>query len=132
MEEVLSQLAGRNVTITFTPHLVPMSRGMLTTIYTDLHDDVSNDAVYDLLISYYKNKPFVRILAPGSVPDTLHVRGTNYCDIGFQIDKRAHRLILIAAIDNLVKGASGQAVQNMNIMAGLPETTGLSASPFPV
>lgn len=132
MEEVLSQLAGRNVPITFTPHLVPMSRGMLTTIYIDLHGDVSHDAVYDLLMSYYQDKTFVRILAPGSVPDTLHVRGTNYCDIGFQIDKRADRLILISAIDNLVKGASGQAVQNMNIMAGLPETAGLSTPPFPV
>ena len=132
MEEILSQLAGRNVTITFTPHLVPMSRGMLTTIYTDVRDDISSDSVYDRLISYYKNKSFVRVLVPGRVPDTLHVRGSNYCDIGFQIDKRAHRLILISAIDNLVKGASGQAVQNMNIMAGLPETAGLSASPFPV
>lgn len=132
MEEVLSHLAGRNVTITFTPHLVPMSRGMLTTIYADLSDDLSRDVVHDLLVSYYKDKPFVRILESGRVPDTLHVRGTNYCDIGFQIDKRANRLILISVIDNLVKGASGQAVQNMNIMAGLPETAGLSVCPFPV
>ncbi len=132
MEEVLSNLAGRTVPITFTPHLVPVSRGMLTTIYADLCGDVSHDIVYDLLASYYKDKPFVRILSPGRVPDTLHVRGANYCDIGFRIDKRANRLILVSVIDNLVKGASGQAVQNMNIMAGLPETTGLSACPFPV
>lgn len=132
MEEVLSNLAGRNVPITFTPHLVPMSRGMLTTIYADLSGDFSDDVVHDQLVSYYKDKPFVRVLASGRVPDTLHVRGTNYCDIGFQIDKRANRLILISVIDNLVKGASGQAVQNMNIMAGLPETAGLSACPFPV
>lgn len=132
MEEVLGALAGRPVTITFTPHLVPMSRGMLTTIYADLSGDVSPDNVRDLLESYYNDKPFIRILNPGRAPDTLHVRGTNYCDIGFQIDQRAHRLILISVIDNLVKGASGQAVQNMNIMAGLPETAGLSACPFPV
>ena len=132
IEEVLSRLAARTVTVTFTPHLVPMSRGMLTTIYADILGDLSPDAVHDLLVSYYNDKPFVRIMSPGKWPDTLHVRGSNYTDIGFQVDKRANRLILISAIDNLVKGASGQAVQNMNIMQGLSETSGLLAIPFPV
>ncbi|MFH1077400.1 MAG: N-acetyl-gamma-glutamyl-phosphate reductase [Pseudomonadota bacterium] len=132
IEEVLSALAGRPITITFTPHLVPMSRGMLSTIYARLLNNLSIDRAHEILLSCYSNKPFVRILPLGLVPDTRHVRTTNYCDIGVQVDQRTNRLIIISAIDNLVKGASGQAVQNMNLMAGLPETEGLTFSPFPV
>jgi N-acetyl-gamma-glutamyl-phosphate reductase len=132
MDEVLSLFCGRSIRTTFTPHLVPMTRGMLTTIYVELTEDVSIQDVASLLDSFYADKPFVRICPPGRFPNTLHVKGTNYCDIGFQVATGTKRLILISAIDNLVKGASGQAIQNMNIMLGLPETAGLDQPPFPL
>jgi len=132
MEEILSREAGKSVQITFVPHLIPMSRGMLTTTYASLAKKISSDDIRDCLASFYKGRPFVRISPDGSVPNTLHVRGTNYCDIGFKIEERNNRLIMISAIDNLVKGAAGQAVQNMNIMMGLDETTGLRGIPFPL
>jgi N-acetyl-gamma-glutamyl-phosphate reductase len=105
---------------------------MLTTVYVALTEDVTIQDVASYLDSFYADKPFVRICRPGTFPNTLHVRGTNYCDIGFQVATGTKRLILISAIDNLVKGASGQAVQNMNIMLGLPETAGLDQPPFPL
>ena len=132
MDEVLSLFAGRTIHVTFTPHLVPLTRGMLTTIYVGLKEDVSTHDVASCLDSFYADKPFVRICPSGRFPNTMYVRGTNYCDIGFQVAKRSRRLVLISAIDNLVKGASGQAVQNMNIMLGLPETAGLDQIPFPL
>ncbi len=132
MDEVLSLFAGRTIHMTFTPHLVPMTRGMLTTIYVGLKEDVSTQDVASYLDSFYVDKPFVRICPRGRFPNTMYVRGTNYCDIGFQVAERTKRLVLISAIDNLVKGASGQAVQNMNIMLGLPETAGLDQIPFPL
>jgi len=132
MEEILTLESGQDVNITFVPHLVPMSRGMLTTIYVDLLKGVTYEDIKNCLTSFYVNSPFIRICSEGTFPDTLHVRGTNYCDIGFKLDLRNNRLILISAIDNLVKGAAGQAVQNMNIMLGLDETKGLMNVPFPV
>ncbi len=132
MDEVLSLFAGRTIRMTFTPHLVPMTRGMLTTIYVGLKEDVSTRDVASYLDSFYADKPFVRICPRGRFPNTMYVRGTNYCDIGFQVAEQTKRLVLISAIDNLVKGASGQAVQNMNIMLGLPETAGLDQIPFPL
>ena len=132
MEEVLSIEAGKPVKITFVPHLVPMTRGMLTTIYANLVKDVSSEEIQNCLYSFYSERFFVRICKEGCFPDTLHVRGTNFCDIGFKLDERNNRIILISAIDNLVKGASGQAVQNMNIMLNLDETTGLKNISFPL
>ncbi len=132
MEEILSDASGRPVTLTFTPHLVPMSRGMLSTIYAVPAGKVGADDVRKCLEAYYCESQFVRLRADAFPPDTLHVRGTNYCDIGFKLDARNNRLILMAAIDNLVKGAAGQAVQNMNLMIGLDETTGLLNSPYPL
>lgn len=132
MDEVLSLFSGRAVRITFTPHLVPMTRGMLTTIYIGLKEPVSTEDVASCLDSYYANKPFIRLCPPGGFPNTTHVRGTNYCDIGFKVAQHTRRLIIVSAIDNLVKGASGQAVQNMNIMLGFPETAGLDHVPFPL
>ena len=132
MDEVLSLFAGRTIHMTFTPHLVPMTRGMLTTIYVGLKEDVSTQDVASYLDSSYADKPFVRICPRGRFPNTMYVKGTNYCDIGFRVADRTKRLILISAIDNLVKGASGQAVQNMNIMFGLPETAGLDQIPYPL
>jgi N-acetyl-gamma-glutamyl-phosphate reductase len=129
MEAVLSREAGRPVSITFVPHLVPMSRGMLTTLYARPSGHLTTAMVQDCLESFYRERPFVRLRPPGAPPDTLHVRGTNYCDIGFVIDARNGRLILMAAIDNLGKGAAGQAIQNMNLMFGLDETAGLNQIP---
>ncbi|NNL41279.1 MAG: N-acetyl-gamma-glutamyl-phosphate reductase [Desulfobacterales bacterium] len=132
MEEILSFESEQDVRITFVPHLVPMTRGMLTTIYADLLKGIGYEDIKNCLNSFYTDKPFIRICPKGKFPDTLHVRGTNYCDIGFTLDLPNQRLILVSAIDNLVKGAAGQAVQNMNIMFGLDETKGLMNVPFPV
>jgi N-acetyl-gamma-glutamyl-phosphate reductase len=130
MEAVLSREAGKPVAITFVPHLVPMSRGMLTTLYARPSGTLTAQTVQDCLASFYRGRPFVRLRPPGMPPDTLHVRGTNCCDIGFVLDDRNRRLILMSAIDNLGKGAAGQAVQNMNLMFGLDETAGLNQVPF--
>jgi len=132
MEEVLSIEAGRPVKITFVPHLVPMSRGILTTLYVNPAKDIKAADIRACMTAFYSGRPFIRICPGDRLPNTLHVRGTNYCDIGFRLDERNHRLILISAIDNLVKGAAGQAVQNMNIMLGLDETLGLKMVPFSV
>ena len=132
MEEVLSSVTGQDVNITFVPHLVPMTRGMLTTTYADLARGVTGGDVRDAISSFYEGRPFVRLCPEGGFPDTLHVRGSNFCDIGFAIDAHTHRLVIVSAIDNLVKGAAGQAVQNMNMMFGLDETAGLMNVPFPI
>jgi len=129
METVLSREAGRPVQITFVPHLVPMTRGMLSTIYARPSGTLTAQMVQDCLTAFFAGRPFVRMRPPGAPPDTLHVRGTNYCDIGFVFDARNQRLILMSAIDNLGKGAAGQAIQNMNLMFGLDETTGLYQIP---
>jgi N-acetyl-gamma-glutamyl-phosphate reductase len=132
MEEILTHEVGSDVRISFTPHLVPMVRGMLTTLYTRTEKGIQTSDLLGVLSSFYKGHPFVRICPEGRFPDSAHVRGSNYCDIGVHLDEKTHRLVLISAIDNLVKGAAGQAVQNMNIMLGLPETTGLDDCPWPV
>lgn len=132
MNAVLSQEAHKPVSITFVPHLVPMTRGMLTTIYATPAADLNEQHILDCYRNAYGRRPFIRLCRDGRLPDTLHVRGTNYCDIGFKIDKQNHRLIIISAIDNLVKGAAGQAVQNMNIMLGFDETAGLLPVPYPL
>lgn len=132
MNEVLSDAADSPVHITFVPHLVPMSRGMQTTIYADLNAMVGAADIRECLEMYYRDRPFVRICPAGRPPDAAHVRGTNFCDIGFNLDPAANRLILLSAIDNLVKGAAGQAVQNMNLMTGLDETAGLMQVPYPI
>ncbi len=132
MDEILSKEAGKSVSITFVPHLLPMSRGMLTTTYATVKKDIKEDEIREILTSYYKGRKFIRILPKGEVPATMDVRGTNYCDIGIVKDDKKTRVILISAIDNLVKGAAGQAVQNMNIMCGLDEKAGLDRVPYPV
>jgi len=132
IEEILSREAGKPICISFVPHLVPMTRGMLSTIYVHLNTHVHSGDVRQCLDSFYANRPFVRIRPENQSPDTLHVRGTNYCDIGLKMDERNNRLIIVSAIDNLVKGASGQAVQNMNIMLGIEETAGLLNPPFTI
>jgi N-acetyl-gamma-glutamyl-phosphate reductase len=132
IEEVLSEHAGKPISISFVPHLLPMTRGMLSTIYVHLNKNVGEKNVRECLNSFFSNHPFVRIRLEDQPPDTLYVRGTNYCDIGLKMDERNNRMIIVSTIDNLMKGASGQAVQNMNIMLGLDETTGLTSPPFPI
>ncbi len=132
MDEILSLAAGEPVEITFVPHLLPMTRGMETTIYAQLARPFRYTDIQNAIIDYYSDCKFIRILEKGRFPDTRSVRGTNYCDIGFIVDKAKDRLIIMSVIDNLVKGAAGQAVQNMNLMLGLEETTGLNIPPFPL
>jgi N-acetyl-gamma-glutamyl-phosphate reductase len=132
MDAILSREANQSVNLTFVPHLIPMSRGMLTTIYATPVAPLKAEAIIECLAAAYSGHPFIRLCAEERIPDTIHVKGTNFCDIGFKLDERTQRLILISAIDNLVKGAAGQAVQNMNIMLDLDETTGLSHIPYPL
>ena len=132
MDMVLSREAGAPVHLTFVPHLVPMSRGMQTTIYARPKKGADAAAALACLTRAYEKAPFVRILESGQAPATRSVRGSNYCDIAVSTDPVNGRLIVMSAIDNLVKGASGQAVQNLNLMFGLDETAGLDAVPYPV
>lgn len=131
MEAILGEAAGHVVDLTFVPHLLPMSRGMETTIYTKAKQGVQRQDIQECLHQFYQDRPFVR-LTGSQPPDTLNVKGTNCCDIGFVLNTDNSQLVLMAAIDNLVKGAAGQAVQNMNIMHGLDEGEGLRASPYPI
>lgn len=125
IEQELGIIAGRDVLVNFTPHLVPMVRGILSTIYIELQATLTEYDIRELYADFYAECPFVRFMDEGLWPETRYVRGSNYVDIALKKDCRTGRLIIISAIDNLVKGASGQAVQNMNIMLGLPENTGL-------
>lgn len=132
IEQELSRLAGGVVTISFTPHLVPMNRGILSTIYCKLTKDADTGELCTLFADFYKPEPFVRVLPKGDFPNVRNVRGSNFCDVGVYSDQRTGRAVVVTAIDNLVKGASGQAVQNMNIMMGFEETEGLrTAGMFP-
>lgn len=130
MEQEISEICKKPVTISFIPHLLPMSRGILSTIYAKLVRQITDSEVHDLYHTFYKDEPFVRICAPGTVPATQFVRGSNFCDIGFKKDSRTGRIVVLSTIDNLVKGAAGQAVQNMNLMGNLPETRGLQVVPL--
>ena len=130
IEEQLGYAAGRQVTLNFTPHLVPMNRGILATEYAKLKDGVTYEEVKAVYDEYYKEEKFIRVLDRGVYPETKWVEGSNYVDIGFEIDRRTGRIIMMGAIDNLVKGAAGQAVQNMNLMFGLKESEGLELVPM--
>jgi N-acetyl-gamma-glutamyl-phosphate reductase len=125
IEQELSVLAGTEVRVSFTPHLLPLTRGILSTIYASLKKTLSTAELIDLYKKFYGEEKFVRILRKGAYPNVSSVKGTNFCDIGISVDERTNRVIILSAIDNLVKGASGQAVQNMNIMCGIRENTAL-------
>jgi N-acetyl-gamma-glutamyl-phosphate reductase len=125
IEQELSNLAEEKITIQFTPHLVPVNRGIITTIYADIAGNVVKMDPAVVFNSAYGEEPFVRLLGEERLPDTKHVVGTNFIDVAWKIDKRTNRLVVMSALDNVVKGASGQAVQCMNVMLGLPETAGL-------
>jgi N-acetyl-gamma-glutamyl-phosphate reductase len=125
LDQEFSLAAGREVIVTFTPHLVPMNRGILSTIYVRGEQGKSPEDLHAILLKSYMSEPFVHVLPFGEVPQTRHVRGSNITLIGVAKDRIPGRAIIVSALDNLVKGASGQAVQNMNLMLGFPETAGL-------
>ena len=130
IEEQLGYAAGEKVVLNFTPHLVPMNRGILATEYAKLTKEVTYEEVKAIYDKYYAAEKFVRVLDKDQCPETKWVEGSNYVDIGFKIDERTGRIIMMGAIDNLVKGAAGQAVQNMNLLFGLPESEGLELVPM--
>lgn len=125
MERYLSIIADEEVKISFTPHLAPFSRGIYSTIYADLAKDITSEELHAAYAKFYGSSYFVKVLPLGKYPNVKAVAGSNFCHIGVAVDERCGRAIIVSAIDNLVKGASGQAIQNMNIMFGLPEQTGL-------
>ena len=125
IEQELTRIAKRPVSVLFVPHLVPMSRGILSTMYVELKGAGGDEKLSKLYRDFYQREPFIRVLPAGIFPQTKEVRGSNSCAIGFRYDPRVGRLVIITAIDNLVKGAAGQAVQNMNLMYGWPEVEGL-------
>jgi N-acetyl-gamma-glutamyl-phosphate reductase len=132
IEQEISRLAGEKVMVSFTPHLIPMDRGILSTLYAQTIRPTDLKILHRLYEDFYKEEPFVRIRPSGEFPDTRDVRFTNYCDIGVHFDDRTGRVVIVSVIDNLTKGASGQAVQNMNLMMGFNETEGLdSTAPLP-
>lgn len=130
IEEQLGYASGEEVVLNFTPHLVPMNRGILATAYANLKEGVTEEMVQAAYDKYYKEEKFVRVLEKGMMPQTKWVEGSNYVDVNFVIDQRTNRVIMMGAIDNLVKGAAGQAIQNMNLMFGFKESEGLELVPM--
>lgn len=130
IEEQLTYAGGKPVVLNFTPHLVPMNRGILITAYASLKKEASYEEIKNIYDSYYVHEKFVRVLDKDVCPQTKWVEGSNFVDVNFKIDPRTGRVIMMGAMDNLVKGAAGQAVQNMNLMFGLPETEGLNLIPM--
>ncbi len=130
IEQELTVLAKEQIHISFTPHLLPITRGILSTVYASLTPGFTRQKIETLYHNLYQNEPFIRLLAEDSFPATQYVRGSNFCDISYKIDPVTNRIIVMSAIDNIVKGASGQAVQNMNIMYGFSETAGLNTAPL--
>ncbi|MFT8315920.1 MAG: N-acetyl-gamma-glutamyl-phosphate reductase [Clostridium sp.] len=128
IEQNLSELSSQEVKLTFTPHLIPMSRGILSVCYGKLTKETNSEKLMDLYRDFYKDEYFVRVIE--ELPETRWVKGSNFCDISLRVDTRTNRVIVVSAIDNLVKGAAGQAVQNMNLMFGLKENTALENTPI--
>lgn len=126
IEQTLTMMGETPARITFVPHLLPINRGIIATIYADLTTSISYDEIYDLYVKQYAKEPFVRVLQKGSCADLKFVQYSNYCDISIHLDERCNRVIVVAAIDNMIKGAAGQAIQNMNLICGFDETCGLT------
>lgn len=129
IEQTLSELSGQEVKVTFVPHLLPVNRGIVSTIYVNLKGEMQENAIYYLYENFYKNEKFVRVMPKGAVANLKNVKYSNYCDISLHLDERTNRLIIVSTIDNMVKGAAGQAIQNMNLLFNLPEDTGLAFVP---
>ena len=130
IEDQLGYACGQEITLTFTPHLVPMNRGILVTAYAPLTEGVTQAMIDDAYARCYQGEPFVRVMPDSRAPETRNVKGSNYADVNAVIDSRTNRAVVMGAIDNLVKGAAGQAVQNMNLLCGLEETEGLMGVPM--
>lgn len=130
IEQEISLLAGKPVTLSFNTHLLPINRGILSTMYARLVKPMTLDEVHNIYAETWKDSPWIRVLPKGALPETRNVRGTMFCDIGVVVDPRTNRLIVVSAIDNLCRGASGQAVANANLMLGLSVTTGLMLAPL--
>jgi N-acetyl-gamma-glutamyl-phosphate reductase len=130
IEQELSEMARREVKVTFVPHLIPMDRGILTTLYVHLNKKMKTRDLINLFEESYRREPFVRVYPEGRLPNTKDVRGSNFCDVGIVVSEADERAVIVTAIDNLVKGASGEAIQNMNLMVGYPETMGLDGIPL--
>ena len=129
IEQTLSELAGEDVKVTFVPHLLPVNRGIVSTIYAELKAETSMEEVYQQYCSFYGQEQFVRVMPLGSFANLKNVTFSNMCDISLHMDTRTNRLIIVSTIDNMIKGAAGQAIQNMNLICGLPENTGLHLVP---
>lgn len=125
IEQTLTHMMGKDVRITFVPHLLPINRGIIATIYVDLHTPMALQEIYEAYYQQYKQENFVRLLPLGECADLKFVQFSNYCDISLHMDERNNRLIIVSAIDNMIKGAAGQAIQNMNVMFAFPEDSGL-------
>ena len=130
IEQELGKLFGQPLTVSFNPHLLPLNRGMLSTIYTRLRKNVRVEEVHSLFSAYWQQHPWIRVMPLGLLPETRNVRGTMFCDIGLVVDERTQRLIIVSAIDNLTRGASGMAIASANLMLGLPMDTGLQLTPY--
>jgi N-acetyl-gamma-glutamyl-phosphate reductase len=130
IEQELSQMVQREIKVTFVPHLIPMDRGILSTVYVRLIKEMKTEELLNTFQEAYREEPFVRVCPKGKLPNTKDVRSSNFCDIGLTVSEADDRAVIVTAIDNLVKGASGGAVQNMNIMLGFPETMGLDVLPL--
>lgn len=130
IEQELSKAAGEEIMVSFTPHLIPQKRGILATIYVNLKKPCTTEELVEVYKDFYKNEHFVRVLDAGKLPETKNVAGSNYVDIGMVVDERLNRAVIVSAIDNIYKGAAGQAVQNMNLMFGLDEKTGIDNAGF--
>ena len=130
IEQELSNVSGKEIVLSFTPHLIPQKRGILATIYMNLTEKVTQEELVKIYEDYYKDEFFVRVMPNGKLPETKHVVGSNFVDIGVVLDERLNRAVVVSAIDNVVKGAAGQAVQNMNLMFGFDEKTGLDVAGY--
>lgn len=130
IEQELSKAAGEEVVLTFTPHLVPMNRGILSTCYGKLNKKLNQDDIYDIYRNFYNGEYFIKVI--DELPETKNVKGSNLCHIAIRVDNRTGRVIVVSAIDNLIKGAAGQAVQNMNVMFGFEETEGINILPMQI
>lgn len=130
IEQELSNVSGEEIMLSFTPHLIPQKRGILSTIYINLKKKCTTEEIVALYKEYYKDEFFVRVKNAGELPETKHVAGSNFVDIGVVVDERLQRAVVVSALDNVVKGAAGQAVQNMNLMFGFDEKTGLDNAGF--
>lgn len=130
IEQEISKIAGTDMTVSFNTHLLPIDRGILSTIYTKLTADTSLEEVHAMYTEFYADKPFVRVLPQGQLPETRFVRGTVFCDINVVVDPRTGRLVILSAIDNLCRGASGQALMNANLICGLDVDEGIPMAPM--